>query len=195
MTTANELTGVNPSRDDPSGGGISRRQALMGLGALLFTSAGARTATAQTAPSTPRELAGKVAIVTGARNNLGRAFAIVLARNGANIVVHYHRAETQAEAEETASLVRAEGVKAALVQGDLSVVDNIRRMYDVAMNEFGRVDIVVNNAGYIKKKPFVEITEEEFDRCVGINTKGLYFSMQEAAKRIADNGRIINIGV
>ena len=109
-------------------------------------------------------------------------------------MVHYHRAETQAEAEETASLVRAEGVKAVLVQGDLSIVANIRKMYDVAMNEFGRVDIVVNNAGYIKKKPFVEITEEEFDRCVGINTKGLYFSMQEAAKRIADNGRIINIG-
>jgi Enoyl-(Acyl carrier protein) reductase len=81
-----------------------------------------------------------------------------------------------------------------LVQGDLSIVANIRRMYDVAMKEFGRVDIVVNNAGYIKKKPLVEVTEEEFDRCAGINTKGLYFSMQEAAKRIADNGRIINIG-
>jgi NAD(P)-dependent dehydrogenase (short-subunit alcohol dehydrogenase family) len=100
-----------------------------------------------------------VAIVTGARNNLGRAFAIALARNGANIVVHYHRAETQAEAEETASLVRAQGVEAVLVQGDLSIIANIRKMYDVAMNEFGRVDIVVNNAGYIKKKRFVEITE------------------------------------
>ncbi len=166
----------------------------MGLGALLFSSAGARTAAAQNAATTQRELAGKVAIVTGARNNLGRAFAIVLARKGANTVVHYHRAETQAEAEETASLVRAEGVEAVLVQGDLSIVANIRRIYDVAINEFGRVDIVVNNAGYIKKKPFVEITEEEFDRCVGINTKGLYFSMQEAAKRIADNGWIINIG-
>ena len=160
------LTGANPSHDEPSGGGIPRRQALMGLGALLFTAAGARTAVSQTAATTTaKELAGKVAIVTGARNNLGRAFAIVLARNGANIVVNYHRAETQAEAEETASLVRAEGVKAVLVQGDLSIVANIRKMYDVAINEFGRVDIVVNNAGYIKKKPFVEITEEEFDRC------------------------------
>jgi NAD(P)-dependent dehydrogenase (short-subunit alcohol dehydrogenase family) len=195
MTTTNGFTGANPSRDELSGDGIPRREAMMGLGALLFTAAGAPTAAAQANATTPaRELAGKVAIVTGARNNLGRAFAVVLARNGADIVVHYHRAETQAEAEETASLVRGEGVKAVLVQGDLSIVANIRKMYDVAMNEFGRVDIVVNNAGYIKKKPFVEITEEEFDRCVGINTKGLYFSMQEAAKRIADNGRIINIG-
>ena len=170
MTAKNDFTGANPSRDEFSGGGIPRRQALMGLGALLFTAAGARSAAVQTAATTTaRELTGKVAIVTGARNNLGRAFAIVLAHNGANIVVHYHRAETQAEAEETASLVRAEGVKAVLVQGDLSIVANIRKMYDVAMNEFGRVDIVVNNAGYIKKKPFVEITEEEFDRCVGIN--------------------------
>jgi NAD(P)-dependent dehydrogenase (short-subunit alcohol dehydrogenase family) len=195
MTTTKDFTGANPSGEDPSRGGIPRRQAMMGLGALLFTGTGARPAEAQiAAATTAKELTGKVAIVTGARNNLGRAFAIALARNGANIVVHYHRAETQAEAEETASLVRAQGVEAVLVQGDLSIIANIRKMYDVAMNEFGRVDIVVNNAGYIKKKRFVEITEEEFDRCAGINTKGLYFSMQEAAKRIADNGRIINIG-
>jgi NAD(P)-dependent dehydrogenase (short-subunit alcohol dehydrogenase family) len=195
MTTTNDFTGTKLSGEDLSRGGIPRRQAMMGLGALLFTAAGARTAEAQTAATaTAKELTGKVAIVTGARNNLGRAFAIALARNGANIVVHYHRAETQAEAEETASLVRAQGVEAILVQGDLSIIANIRKMYDVAMKEFGRVDIVINNAGYIKKKPFVEITEEEFDRCAGINTKGLYFSMQEAAKRMADNGRIINIG-
>lgn len=194
MTTTSDFTAANPSCDEPSGCGIPRRHAMMGLGALLVTAAGARTTAAQTAVTAARGLTGKVAIVTGARNNLGRAFAVVLARNGANIVVHYHRAETEVEAEETASLVRAEGVKAVLVQGDLSIVANIRKMYDVAINEFGRVDIVVNNAGYIKKKPFVEITEEEFDRCVGINTKGLYFSMQEAAKRVADNGRIINIG-
>ena len=74
----------------------------MGLGALLFTAVGARSAAVQmAATTTARELTGKVAIVTGARHNLGRAFAIVLAHNGANIVVHYHRAETWAEAEET----------------------------------------------------------------------------------------------
>jgi NAD(P)-dependent dehydrogenase (short-subunit alcohol dehydrogenase family) len=195
MIRTNDFTGANPSREDPCRGSIPRRQAIMGLGTLLFTAPGARTVEAQTAATTSaKELAGKVAIVTGARNNLGRAFAITLACNGANLVVHYHRAETQAEAEETANLVRAQGVEAVLVQGDLSIITNIRKMYDVATKEFGRIDIVINNAGYIRKKPFVEITEEEFDRCAGINTKGLYFSMQEAAKRIADNGRIINIG-
>jgi NAD(P)-dependent dehydrogenase (short-subunit alcohol dehydrogenase family) len=132
--------------------------------------------------------------VTGARNNLGRAFAVALARNGAAVVVHYHRAETRDQAEETARLVRAQGAKAVLVEGDLGVVANIRRMYDVAVEELGRVDIVVNNAGYIKKGPLAEISEAEFDRSVAINTKGLFFSLQEAAKRIADHGRIINVG-
>jgi NAD(P)-dependent dehydrogenase (short-subunit alcohol dehydrogenase family) len=143
--------------------------------------------------SSNKELAGKVAIVTGARNNLGRAFAVALARNGADVLVHHHREETKDQAEETARLVRAHGVRAALVQGDLSVVANVRKMYDVAIAELGRVDIVINNAGYIRKAPFTEITEAEFDRASGINTKATFFSMQEAAKRIADGGRIINI--
>jgi NAD(P)-dependent dehydrogenase (short-subunit alcohol dehydrogenase family) len=90
--------------------------------------------------------------------------------------------------------LESSGCRGSARQGDLSIVTNIRRMYDVATNEFGRVDIVVNNAGYIKKGPLAEVTEEEFDRCAGITSKGLYFSMEEAAKRIADNGRIINIG-
>jgi NAD(P)-dependent dehydrogenase (short-subunit alcohol dehydrogenase family) len=62
------------------------------------------------------------------------------------------------------------------------------------MRELKRLDIVVNNAGYIRKKPFVEITEDELERSIAINTRGMFFSLQEAAKRIADNGRIINIG-
>ncbi|HVE87667.1 MAG TPA: SDR family oxidoreductase [Myxococcales bacterium] len=144
--------------------------------------------------ATGRELDGKVAIVTGARSNLGRAFAVGLARNGANVLVHYHRAKSRAEAEETARQVTAQGVKAVLFEGDLSVVANIRKMYDTAVNELGRVDIVVNNAGFIRKAPMVEITEAEFDQAFGINAKAMFFSMQEAARRISDNGRIINIG-
>src|SRR3954467_8946699 len=97
-----------------------------------------------------QELAGKVAIVTGARNNLGRAFAVGLARRGASVLVHYHRAESRDEAEETARLGRAQGARAALFQGDLSVVASIRRMYEAVAAELGRVDIVVNNAGFIK---------------------------------------------
>ncbi len=144
--------------------------------------------------SVQRELAGKVAIVTGARNNLGRAFAVALARNGADVVIHYHRAATRMEAEETARLVGSHGVRALLVEGDLSKVAQVRNLYDLAIRELGHIDIVINSAGYIRKCPFVEITEEEFDRSFGINAKAVFFSMQEAAKRLSDNGRIINIG-
>ena len=190
---------TNPGHGDEHvpGAGIDRRKALLGAGAIaLAAGLGATPASAQARrrPGPARELAGKVAIVTGARNNLGRAFAVGLARNGANVVVHYHPAQTRNEAEETARLVRAQGGKAVLVQGDLRMVANIRELYDLAIRGLGRVDIVVNDAGYIEKGPFTEIPEEEFDRSVGIDTKALYFSMQEAAKRIADNGRIINIG-
>lgn len=146
--------------------------------------------------NTNKELAGKVAIITGAARNMGRGYAVALARNGADIVVHYHTERSRADAEETARLVRAQGRRAIIVPGDLSLsqVANVRRMFEEGIKAFGRVDIVINNAGQIVKKPLSEITEEEYDRLFGINAKGAFFVMQEAARRISDNGRIINIG-
>jgi NAD(P)-dependent dehydrogenase (short-subunit alcohol dehydrogenase family) len=149
---------------------------------------------APSATPVERELSGKVAIVTGARNNLGRGFAVALARNGADVVVHYHREATRDQAEETARLVREQGARVILAPGDLSQVANIRRLFDQTTQAFGRVDIVVHNAGSLVKKPLAEITEAEYDRVAGINAKGTFFIMQEAIRRIADNGRIINIG-
>ena len=99
-----------------------------------------------------KELSGKVAIVTGARANFGRGFAEGLAKNGANVVVHYHREETRDQAEETARLVEAQGSQAVLVQGDLGQVDTVMRTFDAATENFGQLDIVVNNAGAIIKK-------------------------------------------
>ena len=112
------------------------------------------------------ELAGKVAIVTGARANLGRAFSEVLAKHGANVVVHYHRESTRDQAEETARLVEAQGARAALVQGDLGQVETVKRTFDTAFESFGRLDILVNNAGAIVKKPIAEVTDEELDRMI-----------------------------
>jgi NAD(P)-dependent dehydrogenase (short-subunit alcohol dehydrogenase family) len=145
-------------------------------------------------PNSDRDLTGKVAIVTGARNNLGRGFAVGLARKGADVVVHFHREATRDQAEETARLVQEQGTRAILVSGDLSQVTNVRKLFDEATNAFGRIDIVVQNAGRLVKKPMAEVTEEEYDRVAGINSKGTFFIMQEAIRRIEDNGRIINIG-
>jgi NAD(P)-dependent dehydrogenase (short-subunit alcohol dehydrogenase family) len=169
------------------------------VGAIATGQANAQTPTpSQPSPrpaaATDRELTGKVAIVTGARNNLGRAFAVALARNGANVVVHYHREATRDQAEETARLVQQEGTQALLVSGDLSQVTNIRRLFEETTKTFGQVDIVIHSAGSLVKKPLAEITEAEYDRVAGINSKGTFFIMQEAVRRIADNGRIINIG-
>lgn len=141
-----------------------------------------------------RELEGKVAIVTGARANLGRGFAEALARHGANVVVHYHRESTRNEAEETASLVEAQGAKAALASGDLGNAEVVKQTFDTAFENFGQLDIVVNNAGAIIKKPMAEVTDEDLERMININTRGTFYCTREAARRISDNGRIINIG-
>lgn len=139
-------------------------------------------------------LQGKVALITGSARNMGRAFAIALAAMGADIVVHYHGLSAKDDAEETARLVKEHGVKAIVASGDLAVPDVVQKMFGQALNAFGRVDIVINNAGLVIKKPFVEITEADFDRSFGINAKAAFFVMQEAARHIADNGRIINMG-
>lgn len=98
-----------------------------------------------------RELEGKVAIVTGARANLGRGFAEALARHGADVVVHYHRESTKDQAEETARLVEAQGAKAALVSGDLGQAETVMRTFDTALENFGRLDILVSNFGNCQK--------------------------------------------
>lgn len=140
------------------------------------------------------ELVGKVGLVTGSARNMGRAFAVALARNGADVVVHHHGPAAKDDAEQTASLVREQGGRAVVFDGDLASVPVVKALFDAAFTAFGRVDIVINNAGLIIKKPVAEVTEEEFDASFGINAKAAFFVMQQAAKRISDGGRVINIG-
>jgi NAD(P)-dependent dehydrogenase (short-subunit alcohol dehydrogenase family) len=168
---------------------------IVGTTALLGCALAAHAAGRQSAPqSSVGELTGKVALVTGATRNLGRGYAIGLARAGADIVVHYHLPADRPDAEETARLVRAEGTRTATVSGDLCDVRAIARIFDETVRAFGRVDIVVNNAGQMVKKPITDVTEEDFDRVFCVNARGTFFMMREAARRISDNGRIINIG-
>jgi 3-oxoacyl-[acyl-carrier protein] reductase len=135
---------------------------------------------------------GKTALVTGSSEGLGRAILLRLAAEGANVVINYHRNETAAKEVKTAA--EAEGVRAIVVQADVSSVPDIERLYDAAVEEFGRIDIVVANAGMEKVNiPFTDVTEEDFDLLWRVNTKGPYFVLREAARRIADNGRIVTI--
>lgn len=174
--------------------GIDRRMVMTGAG-LAAVAAFAGTAEAQTSqrPAT-RELQGKVALVTGARNNLGRGFAVALAEMGADVFVHHHRPDTRDQADETARLCRAHGTRTAVYAGHLDSSASVKAMYDACFAEFGRLDVVVNNAGRIRKLPMSEIPDEEFEACLAINTRAMFYSMREASRRIEDNGRIINIG-
>lgn len=132
--------------------------------------------------------------MSGARNNMGRAFAAALGGIGADFVVHYHREETQDQAEETARLVREAGGRAALTVGDLGQPHNVRKMEDLAEAKFGGVDIVVNNAGKMIKKPLAEVTDAEFEELGNVNDRALFWSLRKAFARLLDNGRIIDIG-
>jgi 3-oxoacyl-[acyl-carrier protein] reductase len=133
-----------------------------------------------------------VALVTGSSRGIGRAIALRLAQGGADVVINYVRSAE--EGDEIAEAVRALGRRAVVVQADVSLVPDIERLFQKAMEEFGRLDIVVANAGIEKVNvPAVDVTGEDFDLPSRINTKGPYFVLQAAARHVADGGRIINI--
>jgi NAD(P)-dependent dehydrogenase (short-subunit alcohol dehydrogenase family) len=117
----------------------------------------------------------------------------MLATEGASIVVHYNDPNKKSEADDTTAMVRKSGAKAIVEQADLTKTSEIKKLFAQTMKEFNQLDILINTAGAVLKKPFVEITEEEYDRMFAINAKAAFFCMQEAAKRMADNGRIINM--
>jgi 3-oxoacyl-[acyl-carrier protein] reductase len=136
-------------------------------------------------------LKGKVALVTGASRGIGRAIAERLAKAGASVVVNY--SSNAGEAQKTVESIKAAGGNAFAVQADVGRVSEITRLFDESIKHFGKLDILVNNAGIIFIKPVSETTEEDFDRIFDVNVKGTFFACREAAKRLADNGRIINL--
>ncbi|GAA1394187.1 SDR family oxidoreductase [Pseudonocardia kongjuensis] len=139
------------------------------------------------------DLTGRTALVTGSARGVGKAVALRYASLGANVVVNYSGDTTNAE--RTVEEIRALGVEAIAVRADVSRVEEIDRLFAEAADRFGRVDIVVANAGVeIIDQPMLEATEKDFDRLYAINAKGTFFTLQRAAMHIADNGRIIYIG-
>ncbi|MGN7722845.1 SDR family oxidoreductase [Chitinophaga sp. 22620] len=139
-----------------------------------------------------KTLENKVALITGSGRGLGKAIAERYAALGASLILNYSR--DQRSAEEVLSNVTAMGAKAILVRADVSRVAEIERLFAEGLAAFGKIDIVVANAGIELVETMVtDFTEEQFDRVFTINTKGSYFTMQQAAKHVADKGRIIYI--
>ncbi|KAF9428450.1 hypothetical protein BGZ94_002327 [Podila epigama] len=142
--------------------------------------------------SHPQDLVGKVAFITGSAKNMGKAFALALARRGADIVIHHRKDDAAAKA--TADEIHLLGRRTQIVQGELTSVKVIEGIFRDILAHFGHIDIVINNAGVVLKKPMTQISEEEYDQVFNINAKVPFFIMKECAKHMAHNGRVINIG-
>jgi len=136
------------------------------------------------------KLDGKVALITGASRGIGRAIAVRLGRDGAAVVVNY--SGSQEAAHETVAAIEKGGGQAIAVQADVGKITDVARLFDETLQQFDRLDILVNNAGIMFNKLLAEVTEEQFDRIFAVNVKGTFFACQQAAKRMADGGRIIN---
>jgi 3-oxoacyl-[acyl-carrier protein] reductase len=135
------------------------------------------------------DLAGKLALVTGASRGIGRAIALELARAGADIVVHYRARVEQAREVETA--IRLLGMEAKVVQADVSRTAEIERL----AREAGQVDILINNAGIAKPQPFDEISEADWDEVVDTNLKSCFLLTRALlpGMRTRQWGRIVNL--
>ncbi|EDY82371.1 KR domain superfamily [Verrucomicrobiia bacterium DG1235] len=137
------------------------------------------------------ESKNKVAIVTGASRGIGRAIALRLARDGMAVAVNYARSAE--EAESVVDEIKAAGGRAFAIQADVARVSEVTRLFDETIARYGKVDVLVNNAGILFNKPVAAVTEEEFDRIFAVNVKGTFFACQQAALRLSDGGRIINL--
>jgi len=138
------------------------------------------------------ELKNKVAIITGARQGMGKTHALTLAKAGAKVVVSDISEE---DCQKVVEEIEKEGGKALAVKCDVSKKKEVEEMVKKTVKKFGKVDILVNNAGICQFKPFLELTEEDWDRTIDINLKGYFLCSQAAAKEIAKqkSGAIVNI--
>jgi NAD(P)-dependent dehydrogenase (short-subunit alcohol dehydrogenase family) len=140
-------------------------------------------------------LSGRRALVTGGSRGIGRAIALGIAREGADVAVNY-RSDREA-AERTASQIRGLGRRAAVVQGNVAVRHDVERFVAEAAAALGPIDLLVNNAGILKRTPLLEIEEREWDAIVDTNLKGAFLVGQAVARQMLERkleGAIVNVG-
>ena len=140
------------------------------------------------------ELQGKVAIVTGGNTGIGAAVVLALAEQGAKVVIDYV-ANEEAE-EELERKIASLGDTAVGVQADVSKIEDLQRMIDTAVSTYGRLDVMVNNAGIETRTSVLDTTEGQFEKVIAVNLKSAFFGTQLAAKQMiaqGGGGRIINM--
>ncbi|WP_088139907.1 SDR family oxidoreductase [Achromobacter xylosoxidans] len=133
----------------------------------------------------------RIALVTGGSRGIGAAVVRRLARDGHAVAINY--ASSAAEAEALADDIRAAGGRALAVRADVSRADEVRAMFDQVEAGLGRIDVLVNSAGILKMVPLAETSDELYEQTFGINTRGTFNTLREAATRLADGGSIVNV--
>src|ERR1700720_2608956 len=139
-----------------------------------------------------RKLEGKIALITGGSRGIGAAIAKRLSADGASVAITYAKDASAASA--VVKAIELAGGKAVAIQADAADAAAVKAAVEKAVATFGRLDVLVNNAGTAIPKPFEETTLEEIDRVMNINVRGVFVTTQAALKHMNDGGRIINIG-
>lgn len=133
-------------------------------------------------------------LVTGSSKGIGRAIALRMAADGADVIVNYH--SDPEGAEEVRAQIAAMGRRAFAIQADLGSVTEVRRLVAESIERLGRLDVLVNNAGIEKRAAFWDVTEGDFDRVLSVNLKGVFFATQAMVRHLKEGGRkgrIVNI--
>ena len=136
-------------------------------------------------------LQDKVIIVTGSSRGIGKEIAIQLAKNGAKVIVNYSKGK--GEAKDTVDTIHNNGGIAYAFKADVSKRDEVTQLFDSAIECYGKIDVLVNNAGILIPKLLKDNSQEDFTRQFEINVRGIFNTLQEADSKLADNGNIINL--
>jgi 3-oxoacyl-[acyl-carrier protein] reductase len=138
-----------------------------------------------------KKLSEKVAVVTGSSKGIGAAIALGLSQEGAKIIINY--SGNKAAADEIVSQIRSKGEDAFAIKADVSRKEEVSRLFDESIARFGKIDIWVNNAGVMLNALIKDLSEEQLEKQLDINVKGVFYSLQQAATKLSDNGSIINL--
>jgi glucose 1-dehydrogenase len=140
------------------------------------------------------KLNNKVALITGSSQGIGRGIAERFATEGADIVINY--SGNAARAQQALQAVEAAGRRGLIVQADVGKTTDIQKLFATTLEHFGKLDILVNNAGVETHAPFWDVTENDYDKVLNVNLKGVFFATQEFVKHLRSTnrrGKIINI--
>ena len=138
-------------------------------------------------------LEGKRILVAGGGKNLGGLISRQAAEAGASVAIHYNSENSRADAEATLADVQAAGSSGVVLTGDLTDPDTVARVFDDAKAALGGLDVAVNTAGRVLRKPIADTTEAEYDGMFDVNAKAAYFFIKEAGRTLDDDGKIISI--